>query len=289
MSKQLKTKWIEDNAINGAKIRLANDEVLKARNAGDDADVNILKVSGDDSIQMAEFFKTPSSDPVTSYDVANKIWVENRKISDINDVNISSPAVGQALVWNGTNWVNSTVSGGGGAISELNDIGDVTITSVISGEILTYNGTNWANKPSVGEANFQTTFSFHLPAKATISERCMSALNVPEGWVVMAGISDQGLVHRLNNNATDLIVSHNIGHFACDVQVMEVDFTGPLTTQYASFVPLRTAQDVVRNNISDVGSGPTGVTGAFRIMDLAANLQTGNDAIVICSFLKPRS
>lgn len=50
---KLKKEWLEDNAVDGSKIKLANNEYLKARNAGDSADVNIIKVNGSDQIELA--------------------------------------------------------------------------------------------------------------------------------------------------------------------------------------------------------------------------------------------
>lgn len=50
---QLKTKFIENNAVNDLKIRLRNNQNLRARNAADSADVNILKVNASDAIEFA--------------------------------------------------------------------------------------------------------------------------------------------------------------------------------------------------------------------------------------------
>lgn len=43
---------IAPNAITGAKIRLANDEWLRARNAANSGDINILKVDADDNVVL---------------------------------------------------------------------------------------------------------------------------------------------------------------------------------------------------------------------------------------------
>lgn len=52
MSK-LKKDWLEDNAVDGSKIKLDNNQYLKARNAADSADINIVKVNGSDQIELA--------------------------------------------------------------------------------------------------------------------------------------------------------------------------------------------------------------------------------------------
>lgn len=50
---QIRTKFIQDNAVNDAKIRLRNAQNLRARNAADNADVNILQVDASDRIVFA--------------------------------------------------------------------------------------------------------------------------------------------------------------------------------------------------------------------------------------------
>lgn len=45
---QTKTKWIADNAITEAKIRLNNAAYLRARNAANTADVNVLRLNASD-------------------------------------------------------------------------------------------------------------------------------------------------------------------------------------------------------------------------------------------------
>jgi len=68
---QLKRKFIENNAVNGSKIRLDNNEVLKGRNAADDADISILKVNASDKV---EFSSVPqaTSDASAANDLVRK-------------------------------------------------------------------------------------------------------------------------------------------------------------------------------------------------------------------------
>lgn len=48
----LKGKYIEDGAIDGAKIKLKNNEALKGRNQADTLDVDLLKVNASDLIEL---------------------------------------------------------------------------------------------------------------------------------------------------------------------------------------------------------------------------------------------
>jgi hypothetical protein len=66
-------------------------------------------------------------------------------LQQLLNVAISSPTNGQALTFNGTNWVNGTVLGGGGA-TNLDGLSDVVITSPSSGHAIIHNGTNFINR-----------------------------------------------------------------------------------------------------------------------------------------------
>lgn len=71
---QIDGKWIKDNTVKDNHIQLRNDQCLRGRNAGDTADVNILKVNGSDAV---EFCAQPkwNADPVANDDLANKGYV----------------------------------------------------------------------------------------------------------------------------------------------------------------------------------------------------------------------
>lgn len=49
---QIVTKFIQDNAVTGAKIRLANAEMLRARNAANTADINVLTVNTSNNVEF---------------------------------------------------------------------------------------------------------------------------------------------------------------------------------------------------------------------------------------------
>lgn len=65
---QIKTKFIESNAVTDAKIRLTNNGQLRARNAANSADVNILKVNASDRIEFASVPQSPA-DATTANDL----------------------------------------------------------------------------------------------------------------------------------------------------------------------------------------------------------------------------
>lgn len=77
------TGKVAANAITGAKIRLANLEWLRGRNAADNADINIVRVNAADNIEAAGLWlfgdALPQSAvvPVNANDLVNKTYVDN--------------------------------------------------------------------------------------------------------------------------------------------------------------------------------------------------------------------
>jgi hypothetical protein len=69
----LQTKWIADDAVNDQKVKLRNNQNLRARNAADSADINILKVNASNEIEFASTPKIGANTIQTSADkgVAN--------------------------------------------------------------------------------------------------------------------------------------------------------------------------------------------------------------------------
>lgn len=64
--KQLGQGSIQANAINGVRFRLDNDEYVRARNAANDADVNLFKLNTSDKIQFATTVANVTVDVFTS-------------------------------------------------------------------------------------------------------------------------------------------------------------------------------------------------------------------------------
>ena len=66
------------------------------------------------------------------------------ELNDLSDVDISGQALGEALVWDGTKWVNGTVS----TVGNLDDLNDVDTTGKATGDSLRYDGNEWIAKPT---------------------------------------------------------------------------------------------------------------------------------------------
>lgn len=67
---------IAANAVTDAKIRLSNDAYMRARNAADNADVNIVKVNASDVIEFASLPQSAGT-PSAANDLATKGYVDS--------------------------------------------------------------------------------------------------------------------------------------------------------------------------------------------------------------------
>lgn len=70
----IKKKWIGDNQIDGSKIKLLNEQALKATDALG-SDIDILKVDADDKLQML-MVPEVGSDPISDTQLARKGYVD---------------------------------------------------------------------------------------------------------------------------------------------------------------------------------------------------------------------
>lgn len=73
---QVKTKFVENDAITDLKERLSNNGPLRARNAANSADVNLLKLDASNVAQLLVQFQSAFT-PSNANDVANKSYVDS--------------------------------------------------------------------------------------------------------------------------------------------------------------------------------------------------------------------
>lgn len=72
---QISKKFLAANAVDQTKIRLSNNSYLKARNAADSADVNIIKVNASDRLEFASVPQI-TADPSSANDAVRKSYVD---------------------------------------------------------------------------------------------------------------------------------------------------------------------------------------------------------------------
>lgn len=73
---KIQKRFIADNAIDESKIKLNNEGALKARNAADSADVDLLRLDSSDRIQFSSLPQV-SSDAISGNDLVRKSQVDS--------------------------------------------------------------------------------------------------------------------------------------------------------------------------------------------------------------------
>ena len=97
---RIQTKFIEGDAVTDAKVRLRNNQYLRARNAADSADVNLLKLNASDGIEAASIITMPGSATAANH-LVNLSFLESFvngvrdmkqgcRVASVADVTISS-------------------------------------------------------------------------------------------------------------------------------------------------------------------------------------------------------
>jgi hypothetical protein len=94
------SKFITDDAVTDAKVKLRNNNYLRARNAADSADVDLFKVNASDAIEAASIITMPGSATVANH-LVNLGFLQNYidgvrdmkqgvRVASTANVNISS-------------------------------------------------------------------------------------------------------------------------------------------------------------------------------------------------------
>jgi len=88
---------------------------------------------------------TPTNVSTFTNDAGYLTGITAEPLGDLSDVVLTSPANGNVLSYNGTNWVNSAAPPADISGNSIGDLSDVTITAAATGEVLRYNGTAWVD------------------------------------------------------------------------------------------------------------------------------------------------
>lgn len=130
-------------------------------------------------------------------------------LGQLGDAVINTPTNGQYLVYNGTNWVNTTVSPGGGATS-LDELSDVTIASPLAGHTLVNDGLGqfvnellvsshviFSPTGDVSSGNVQDAIAELDTEKLAIADAVINLDDLAD--VVIAGATTGQLLQRMGN------------------------------------------------------------------------------------------
>ena len=123
--------------------------------------------------------------------------------TDISDIQISTPILNQVLQFNGSKWINATISSGGSATTALSALtSDVTISSPVNGQVLQFNGTRWVNA-TISSGGTSIISNFEI----ICTDWAAGVFVTPSGWTVTKVNSDTALQVTHNKGKTPLIWS----------------------------------------------------------------------------------
>lgn len=94
-------------------------------------------------------------------------------LDDLTDVDLTSEAAGDFLVYDGSEWANGSFADAADAriaAAEINDLADVVITALAAGQALVFDGTNWVNDDVAGSTPDASTTVKGIVELATDAE-----------------------------------------------------------------------------------------------------------------------
>jgi hypothetical protein len=136
---------------------------------------------GDDTIAFADLPTGTTSNTVA-------IGNHSHTLDNLSDVIITSPASGQVVSFNGTNWINQTPVD---PASNLDGLSDVVISSPVSGQTLSFDGTNWINSVASGGGGnpVEYIFDWNLPPSTPASLPVTPAPGKSIYYLASAGVA----------------------------------------------------------------------------------------------------
>lgn len=147
---------IQSNGNVTVELDADNDETSQKFAVNDPSSTERFSVSDTGVVTINSAFSLPSSDGTSGQTLQTNgtgtvSWITPTTppsvIDDLSDVFISSPATGEFLKYDGSEWTNDNVT--------LNEVFDVNIASVTDGQVLTYDSTTskWINETPSGGAS----------------------------------------------------------------------------------------------------------------------------------------
>lgn len=147
-------RFAQDDSFNGTKVRLDNDQALRARNNADDADIDVIKINASDEIVLASVPLVGSDAVLTEADKGVNNGVASLDASGrIPTAQLPTSATEYKGAWNAST-DSPTLANGTGTNGDLyrvsvggsHDFGAGSITFV-AGDAVIYNGSVWEKIP----------------------------------------------------------------------------------------------------------------------------------------------
>lgn len=156
------SKWVNVNAPTGDMTKAVYDPT----NSG--SVVNSQALNGQSAtyyLNRANQTGTQASSTISDFSTATNTLIQATNLEQLADVSVASIANGQFLSWNGSKWVNVTLT----TVTALSGLSDVSVSSPTNGQVLTYNSTTskWTNQTSTSYAPSGSAYQVQIKASTT--------------------------------------------------------------------------------------------------------------------------
>lgn len=236
---------IAADALNDTKIRLRNNQWLRARNAADSADVNILKVNASNNLELAISIDgtSLSADSVTDDKVRlrNNQYLRARNAAGSADVNIFKV--------NASNLLEFSL-GIDGASLNAGSVATSKIANMATDRLL---GRDSSGSGAIEEISMGTGLEFSGAGAIRLSDGGVSTVKIASNAV------DDTKIRLRNNN---YLVARNAAGSA-DVNILRINSSDEVEIAYTGALKLGNGGSSTAN--IDIGSGS----------DISCNIPTG--------------
>ncbi|MCD6035210.1 MAG: hypothetical protein K0R63_951 [Rickettsiales bacterium] len=251
-----------------------------------------LKVSADGSSFAQSFVVDHTSGDI---DFKQDVYINGTlggvELDHLEDVAVSSPSNGEILKYNGSAWVNDTVSGASSALASLDD---ASITSATDNDFLVYNGTDWTNEaPSTARTSMglgsivtQSASSVSITGGTLsgIAATLGGALSCADNLVARPEIKDYAETRAANATATGSVTvdieNGNVHELTLTGNITTLTFSNPPATGKAGNLTLILKQDGTGGRTVSWPAAVKWVGASAPVLSTAAN---AIDIVTLCT------
>lgn len=148
-------------------------------------------------------------------------------LNDLEDVTITSPSVGQGLTWDGTRWINSTLSGGGGGgggttASVIDIVTTTPNTCSIAGKVI-YNSVQQKLYTCLN-GSYVDIFAAYTPAAPDAIQIVNTLPTTATDGDVVFNQADNKLYKRVNGAWTEVVAATGAAATVADGSITTAKF-----------------------------------------------------------------
>lgn len=246
------------------------------------SELTVVSVYESDDFVVMWDSGTGAEERISKADFQSAFSSGSSTLAGLSDVTITTPSSSQVLRYNGSQWVNETVTLGSSTLSGLSD---VTITTPATSQFLRYNGSQWVNETvSIGTMS-SWTLQANGAAGATITNGTAVSFNTTAGLsssrstnTIVYSLAINDLSSESSVTGTDQLLIYDVSAGTHDKAIL-ADVAGGIAIDNLGDVVITTpsTNQVLQYNGSNWVNA-TLASGGMNSFTLSAN--TGTNQVV---------